>query len=306
MSGTRLIVLAPSRSASKEIADRIGALFAKGDRLDVNRSDDRGLYGDLFEPVPIGWPAAALTRQLDAGDAAGHAWLRADPAHFRVEPGNVRLLVCGDVGQTDDEAAQLHAALAPIFGDEGFELSVPHPHRWYLRAFAGNASPDLPDLPSPEAALGGDLFELWHESEITHRWRRLFNETQIVLAQHPVNQARTQRGLPALNGLWFWGAGRWPETVRTSLSHVCTRDALLAAFAMAAGIDLVVDELPAEADGWQRSLIDLRRHDDADKMLLTILEQWHAGQLRELEWRTREERWQLKRWHRWRFWRPQA
>lgn len=302
MSGKRVIVLAPLRAVSKKIADQIGTLFKKSDHAEADKPDDRALYGDLFEPVPAGWPVAALTRQLDAGDAAGHAWLRADPAHFRAEPGNVRLLACGDVGQTVDEAARLHAALAPIFGDEGFELSAPHPHRWYLRAFAVDASPDLPELPSAEAALGGDLFELWREDEIHRRWRRLFSEAQIVLAQHPVNQTRAQRGLPAINGLWFWGAGRWPSTVRTSLSSVHTRDALLAALATAAGIEFT-DDPPTEIDESDHVLIDLRMSLDIDGALLKVLEQWRTGRWRELEWRTRGGSWRLKRWHRWRFWR---
>lgn len=303
MSGTRVCVLAPSRSAlSKDVTDRIGALFAKSDRIGTDKSGDHTLYGDLFEIIPTGWPVAALTRQLDVADAAGHAWLRADPAHFRAEPGNVRMLVCGDVGQTIEEAARLHAALAPIFGDEGFELSAPHPHRWYLRAFAGSASFDLPDLPSAEVALGGDLFELWHEDEIHRRWRRLFSEAQIVLAQHPVNRTRAQRGLPAINGLWFWGAGRWPSTVHTSLSSVHTRDALLAALATAAGIGFTEDP-PAEINDSDHVLIDLRMSLDIDGTLSKVLEQWRTGRLRELEWRTRGGCWRLKRWHRWRFWR---
>src|SRR5690606_33262738 len=39
-------------------------------------------------------------------------------------------------------------------------------------------------------------------------WRRVLNEVQITLHEHPVNLARTARGLPAVNSLWPWGEGR--------------------------------------------------------------------------------------------------
>lgn len=295
-----MIILAPCR-VEPRFVESINALLTRADLLTVDGSRDQGLYGDLFDMRPANWPAAALTRQLDAGDAVGHAWLRVDPAYFRVEPGNVRLLACGDIGQRAEEAEQLHAALAPVFGDEGFELSAPHPHRWYVRAFAANAAPDLPDLPPPEAALGGDLFELWREDAVHRRWRRLLNEAQIVLAHHPVNRQRSRHRQPPINGVWFWGAGRFPDAVRTSLTHIVTADALLAALGHAAGID--IDLYRADAlSGAEHVLIDLRARQD-EAVLAHILAEWQAGRIGMIEWRTVEHRYRLKRWHRWRFWR---
>jgi len=39
------------------------------------------------------------------------------------------------------------------------------------------------------------------------KWRRLQNELQMLLHDHPVNAAREARGELAINGIWFWGAG---------------------------------------------------------------------------------------------------
>src|SRR5690606_5533211 len=149
MDEPRLIVLAPARPQA-ELAQRIAVLLARADHWPQTQPASPRLYDDLFAIRPAGWPEAALTRQLDAGDAGDMHWLRADPAHFRAEMANVRMLACGSTLGLDMEAAQsLLAALAPVFGDEGFELSAPVPERWYLRAFTFNAAPDFPQLQEP-------------------------------------------------------------------------------------------------------------------------------------------------------------
>lgn len=295
-----LVVLAPSRLPGTD-ADTITRLLQRGDRVVGEAPDDRVLYGDLFPRAPDTWPAAALTRQLDAGDAADHRWLRADPAHFRVDPGSVRLMAGGNLGQSRDEVEALLATLAPLFGDEGFELSAPDPARWYLRPFASNAAPDFPALPLLEAALGGDLFELWPEDDVHHRWRRIFSEAQILLAQHEVNRVRSTAGLPAINGLWFWGAGMLPSRVAAKVSMVDSAEPLLRAFAKAADIALDTFDPAAAADG--ATLLDLRRPGDLSAAIAPLLEAWHSGRIATMEWRTTGARWRLRRWHRLRFWR---
>lgn len=39
----------------------------------------------------------------------------------------------------------------------------------------------------------------------------LLGEVQMFLHEHPVNQQRAAAGLPAINSLWIWGAGRAPQ-----------------------------------------------------------------------------------------------
>ena len=301
-SGPDLVVLAPARPPLPALALRVARLLAKADVDPTAAPDDRWLFGDLFTVVPAGWPVAALTRQADAGDAGGHAWLRADPAHFRVEPGSVRMMACGELGQTPEEAAAMVAALAPVFGDEGFELSAPVPTRWYLRPFAANAAPDLPDLPEPAAALGGDLFALWPEDDRHRRWRRLFSEAQIVLAQLPVTRARAGTGRPAVNGLWFHGAGAAPLRVAASVRGIVSGDPLLRALAGTAGVALADPAQQPIAPGSGPLLIDLRG-DHAGIALGGVLDAWDAGQVRAIEWRAPAARWLRLRWHALRFWR---
>ncbi len=299
MNGSRLIVLAPSKPDAAP-AQRIASVLTRADHWPAPADAGARLYDDLFAITPTGCPTAALTRQGDAGDAEDRHWLRADPAHFRAEMANVRLMGCGaQTLRLDlDEAQALVAALAPVFGDEGFELSAPDAGRWYLRAFASNAVPDFPVMATPDEAIGRDIFELWPEDHIGRRWRRLFSEAQIVLAQHPLNRRREQAKLPAINGLWFHGAGRLPRRVDSPLSAVSSADPLLCALAKQAGVALIDAAAAADWDG--HILFDLRG--DASP-LPSLLDAWDGGRISELEWRSPAGRWLRKRWHRWRFWR---
>ncbi len=209
-----------------------------------------------FELIPNHWPMAALTRQLDAGDATGACWLRADPAYVRPDINGVRLLACGAaLVPTAEDSEALLPALRPLFGDAGFPLDAPTPARWYLRLPA-EAKP--PAFAEPDEALGSDLFEHLAEGAAGRRWRALANEAQVVLHNHPWNAKRVALGKPPINSLWFWGGGVLPDVVRTAHASVLADDAPLRALASATG-EGVCQSLPhAFAVPAADSLVDLR------------------------------------------------
>ena len=47
------------------------------------------------------------------------------------------------------------------------------------------------------------------------RFRAELNELQMLLHEHPVNQAREARGELPVNSLWLWGGGSLPVTCAT-------------------------------------------------------------------------------------------
>jgi hypothetical protein len=175
-------------------------------------------------PASAPLPVAAITRAIDIDDDTDAVWLRADPAHVRADLGVARLMACGDLGLDAETAAQLAKPLRPLFGDEGFELSTPHPARWYLKLPVGAR---VPAFAPPESVLGADLHAHLPEGDLGRRWRKLLNEAQVLLHQHPLNRARSAAGLPAVNSLWFWGAGARLERVRSEHDLVISHDALL-------------------------------------------------------------------------------
>jgi hypothetical protein len=103
---SRVILLLPAWSVfgrqgvSAELAKALGRadVFAPVD-APADSPVDSGGDAQLqrhFTVTPAHWAPAALTRQCDVGDAAGSAWLRADPAHVRPEMTGARLLGIGD------------------------------------------------------------------------------------------------------------------------------------------------------------------------------------------------------------------
>ncbi len=256
-----------------------------------------------FDILPRGLPIAALTRQFDAADAMHFTWLRADPGHVRPDMATVRLMACGELDLSPDECEALLKPLKPLFGDEGFPISAPVPSRWYLCL-----PPDarLPAFAPPQDALGDDLFAHLPDGDLGRRWRRLLNEAQVILHNHPVNAQRAEAGKLPVNTLWFWGEGRLPDHVRSAVTQLRSGDVLLRALAARANVpcntDVRADTLPPGA------LVDLRDVARADVLdthwIAPLMQRAARGEFDALALDSGDGlmlRWQAG--HRWRFWR---
>lgn len=281
-------------------AHPLHALLRKADALAPGA---KGYLGGLSERfvVPGGLPAGALTRELMAGDAAGASWLCADPAWVQAEINGARLLACGQMQLSMDEALALAKPLKPVFGDAGMILEVSSPDHWHVRL---PAEAPLTTFATPEQALGEDLYEHLPEGADGRRWRAVLNEVQVLLHQHPLNVERGTRGLPPVNMLWVWGGGRLPDVVRTTLVGVIGDDVLLGSLARRSGIrteprsEAAVEHAVA---GWMVDLQDLPVEE--------VLERWWPiieSQARKQPLRfsfASGERWLHRPLHRLRVWR---
>lgn len=231
INAVTLLLSARSRFGGQRLSESAGRWFA--------RADQAMLEGDpvarQFDILPRGWPVAAVTRQIDARDAAGSAWLRADPVYIQPDINGARLLSHGDaLSLSAADSAAFLPALKPLFGDVGSPIDAPHPSRWYLQLSVGAK---LPAMASLDAALGADLFDQLPEGPDGRRWRALLSEAQVVLHNHPHNAKRAAAGLAPVNSLWFWGAGLPPDHVTTRHAKLFSGDDTLIAFAVAAGAD---------------------------------------------------------------------
>lgn len=246
-------------------------------------------------------PAAALLRQHLAGDAGDAVWLSADPAWVQAEMNGARLLACGQLGLSMDEAQALAAPLRPVLGDAGMGLEVTTPDRWQLRLADGSP---LPPFAAPEQALGEDLFQHLPQGTEGRRWRVLINELQVLLHQHPLNAERRAKGLPPVNSLWLWGGGTLPTAVTARVAGVIGDDPLLLALAAQAGVPATPRSMPVVADAAAGRLVDLQ-----DLPVAEIEQAWWPTLQALLARRPVQldfasgERWLHKPLHRWRFWR---
>jgi hypothetical protein len=289
-----LTLLLPERRryAGQPLSPAVARALARADILPEGDAGERAQLLRHFELLPRGWPMAAITRSLDAGDAHLHTWLRADPAHVRPDMTGARVLAVGELGLSAEEAEALVAPLRTLFGDAGFPISAPHPARWYL-ALPREAK--LPAFSPPEAVLGDDLFSHLPDGPEGRRWRALLNEAQILLHNHPVNEARAAAGRITANSLCFWGAGRLPDQVRCAVPHVVSVDQGVMALARLAGANTDFSR--------QELLLDLRIERDwtvVEKALLETL----AGPLGAVHLDFADgARFALEPRQRWRFWR---
>lgn len=247
-------------------------------------------------------PAAALMREHLAHDAGDQVWMCADLAHVKPDMTGARMLACGSLDVSADEAGALARSLRPLFADDGMILETTSPARWHVRL---PAQVSVPPLDPPGEVLGDDLIRHLPEGDTGKRWRQLLNETQVVLHQHPVNQTRAGRGKPAVNSLWLWGAGRLPGRVESDVQCVYGDDLLLASLATYAGVthhpltefrmdrpvtvdtllDLGQSHAPEACRDLLFGLVDGKRTD-------TLIVHFASG-----------ERYRLRRGQRWRLWR---
>jgi hypothetical protein len=150
------------------------------------------------------WPWAALAAQVHGGVDSGHAWAFISLCHWQVGNGQFTLLDPGPIGQDESEA--LRRSMQPYFEEDGISLHPLEPGRWLAQSalFEGLCSASsarVMGLPIEPWLLGAQLPDL---PPAVRTLRRLQNEMQMLLYQHPVNDARRT----AINSFWIEGCGR--------------------------------------------------------------------------------------------------
>jgi hypothetical protein len=106
-----------------------------------------------------------------------------------------------------EESTTLLEAVRPFLAEDGIALhATPQPGRWLAQGqlFDGLATASI------DRAVGHPVSNWSPLTEATRPLRRLQNEMQMLLYTHPVNDARAERGLPAINSLWASGTGALP------------------------------------------------------------------------------------------------
>jgi hypothetical protein len=181
--------------------------------------DGSGLGVDVLERFPAGPCSAAL-----AGDAPGaRNWARAEPVHLLAALDHLQLGAPVPLALAAGESDRLCADLNAHLADSGFRLQ-PTAHGWLC------ACPDDVEWAAadPALALGRDLRELLPAGRDATRIRAMVNEMQMLLHDHPVNSHREAQGLPVVNSVWLWGAGRAGEKYVGASGALATDDAWLA------------------------------------------------------------------------------
>ena len=197
---------------------------------------------EILEPVPLenllcemfgmscqaDAPIAPVSAAFD-GLGAG-CWLRADPVHLRLQRDQMLLLPNMEISA--DEAGQMCASLNIHFAGQGMEFFAPHPQRWYVRL---GTLPGIHTRPLSQV-IGGDVRGALPTGEEAARWHQVFNEIQMLLFAHPLNESRDARGALPINSVWLWGGGSVMGLLQKSYDNVSSDEVLVEMFAAAAGV----------------------------------------------------------------------
>lgn len=173
---------------------------------------------------------APVTLRADGIAPGGAYWLRADPVHLRLQ--REQLVMQPPLHLAEEEAEQLCASLNAHFAEAGLKFFAPHPQRWYLRL------DDVPAISTRPIALmvGRNVHAHLPQGPDALRWHGIFNEIQMLLFEHAVNQSREARGELPVNSVWLWGGGRESAQLLRPFAKVCGDSQLTAALALAADI----------------------------------------------------------------------
>jgi hypothetical protein len=195
------------------------------------------------------WPVAPLTLALDGGDPGTDYWLRADPIHLRVERDSVTLLDNTFFDIDPAESSSLIEAINAHFAPDGLVFEARAGKRWHVRAAR---TPQLRTTLLSDVA-GRDVRDHLPTGEDAGAWHRIFNEVQMVMHGHAVNETRESNGEPPINSVWIWGGGTQPRVNGRHFDAVWTNEPLAAA--LAAVSDVASAVVPERSDAW----LDLAR-----------------------------------------------
>lgn len=215
-------------------------LLARGDTRYVPGSYmEETLLETFGAAAPSSFPVAAVSLHGEGIDPGPHAWLRADPVHLQVMRDHIQLSGADKLALTPGEATALidtlNRHLETEYAAERLRIFSAAPERWYLQVEQA-AAPHTVPLWRME---GQSVFESLPVSHGAFDWKRLANEIQMLLHEHPVNAAREAAGQLPVNGVWFWGEGNASTVdLHAAFSMVYANDALARGLARQAQLEV--------------------------------------------------------------------
>lgn len=220
-------------------------------RTDVSGSALENRLCELFGvPRQLDAPIAPLAAAFDGLNAGDAGWFCAAPTHLRLQRDQLLLLTSD--GIEADEAMAFCSSLNEYFAGQGMAFHAPHPQRWYVRV---EQMPDISSVPLSQVS-GRNIRNSLPSGADAARWHQLFNEIQMLLFAHPLNDVREARGLLPVNSLWLWGGGAAPVEVAQPYDCVSSDEVLAEMFAAAAGVKFSAWQQQWHADaGCDRQLL---------------------------------------------------
>lgn len=215
-----------------------------------------------------GLPLARLRRSAELSARAGTLWC-ADPVGMQADRDSAVMLPPDLLQITTAEAQQLIAALNQHFAEDGLRFEMQTSQHWLLHSVTPLhiQTTELPEV------IGQDVRNHLPRGDDARHWRRIGNEIEMLMHNHPVNQQREVQQQWPITGVWLWGGGAVPNKVQPNPDVLYTDDDTATTIARAAA--LTTQALPANLHR-----CDWSAHQSS---VMCVLQQLDSHQLIQLE-----------------------
>jgi hypothetical protein len=132
------------------------------------------------------------------------AWMT--PCHWQVGMDQVVMADPAHLRLSDEESQQLLQAMQPFLQEDGLQVTWHSALMWHVQ---GAMLADLPTA-SLDRVIGQNVKDWLPNSPAARPLQRLQSEMQMLLYNHPVNDAREARRQHTVNAFWLHGAGTLP------------------------------------------------------------------------------------------------
>ncbi len=109
---------------------------------------------------------------------------------------------------SNEEAEELIKAVGAELGSEQLDF---HRGFRYRHLLVWHGAPDDWDLTPPHDISGQKVTDFMPEGSKSNIIKEMMERSYAILANHPVNIERVDKGLNPANSIWIWGAGRKPK-----------------------------------------------------------------------------------------------
>jgi hypothetical protein len=150
----------------------------------------------------------------DAAASNSEHWFVLNPVHIHIARDHLVLTDQRQLSIDEAESRALFNAALPYFQEMGYALLYGDARSWFVRA------DDWRDFQTgtPDAACGHNVTLWMPQGQHALQWRKLQNEIHMLWHAHPVNEARAECGLPAINSIWLWGGASATQQQKTASS----------------------------------------------------------------------------------------
>ncbi len=155
----------------------------------------------------------------------------ADPVHLRLDINQLTLIDKSQFPFEDAERIAFAELINEYLADFGGRFFFDKNERGFL---ALKKRRNITTVPLTEVA-GNSIDSKMPAGEQKTFWHQLMNELQMLLYSAPFNNARAERGEPAINALWFWGTGQAQRPMQSEYDKIYSNDSFAGELAQSVG-----------------------------------------------------------------------